>query len=267
VQWPTLHERPEPAGGPPDNPLARTRPTLAIYRPKTPRGSDLSPNIFTDGGPVRTSFKPLLSRQVLLALLGGLALFSGGCAARLTGVARGQELWNGCAPCHGADASGNQSLAAPAIAGLPDWYLQRQLANFKAGIRAYHPDDFTGLHMRPMTLMLETPEDVAAVVSYVTTLTAVTPAATVTGDAAKGKVTYALCTACHQADGTGNQLLNSPPVKKLADWYVVAQLEKFKAGVRGTHPQDAFGQQMRAMSMTLADTQAMADVAAYINSL
>jgi hypothetical protein len=36
--------------------------------------------------------------------------------------------------------------------------------------------------------------------------------------------------------------------------------------VRGTHPKDIEGMQMRPMSMVLADEQAMKDVAAFINS-
>jgi cytochrome c oxidase subunit 2 len=45
---------------------------------------------------------------------------------------------------------------------------------------------------------------------------------------------------------------------------VVRQLQNFKAGIRGTHPEDINGQTMRPMSMTLADEKAMKDVAAYI---
>ena len=44
-------------------------------------------------------------------------------------------------------------------------------------------------------------------------------------------------------------------------------LKKFKEGVRGTNPQDIGGMQMRPMSMTLVDEQAMKDVIAYIRTL
>ena len=46
-----------------------------------------------------------------------------------------------------------------------------------------------------------------------------------------------------------------------------AQLQKFHSGMRGTHPDDVFGAQMRAMSMTLADTSSMHDVVAFIKTL
>ncbi len=61
--------------------------------------------------------------------------------------------------------------------------------------------------------------------------------------------------------------LNSPQLANLQDWYILRQLKNFKEGVRGSHPKDTYGSQMRPMSMTLIDEQAMKDVAAYINSL
>jgi hypothetical protein len=37
--------------------------------------------------------------------------------------------------------------------------------------------------------------------------------------------------------------------------------------MRGTHPQDTTGAQMRAMSLTMEDDRAMRDVVAYIRTL
>jgi cytochrome c oxidase subunit 2 len=45
------------------------------------------------------------------------------------------------------------------------------------------------------------------------------------------------------------------------------QLKNFKAGIRGAHPDDTFGAQMRPMAMILAGDQDIADVVAYITSL
>jgi len=69
------------------------------------------------------------------------------------------------------------------------------------------------------------------------------------------------------ADGRGNMDMGSPDLSMQADWYLVAQLEKFKTGMRGAHPEDVQGQQMAAMSQTLTDEQAMRDVVAYIRTL
>lgn len=87
------------------------------------------------------------------------------------------------------------------------------------------------------------------------------------GDAAKGKTLYQVCMACHGFNGEGNPVTKSPPLAGQEDWYIVSQLKKFKEGIRGTNPKDIEGMQMRPMSMTLPDEQAMKDVAAYISSL
>jgi len=87
------------------------------------------------------------------------------------------------------------------------------------------------------------------------------------GDVASGQAKYAVCLACHGPDGRGNEALHAPPLADRADWYMLAQLRKFKSGMRGAHPQDTYGAQMRAMAMTLADEQAMHDVVAYIKTL
>jgi len=73
--------------------------------------------------------------------------------------------------------------------------------------------------------------------------------------------------ACHGADAMGNEALGAPPLMHQRDWYMLVQLEKFKTGVRGAHPEDVTGGQMMAMSQTLADTAAMMNVVAYIRAL
>jgi cytochrome c oxidase subunit 2 len=80
-------------------------------------------------------------------------------------------------------------------------------------------------------------------------------------------VSYAVCLACHGDKGQGNEQLKSPPIHAQADWYVVSQLKKFKAGIRGANPNDVTGLQMRPMSMILADEQAMKNVAAHVATL
>ena len=83
-------------------------------------------------------------------------------------------------------------------------------------------------------------------------------------DANKGKSLYTVCVACHGAAGEGNKALNAPRLAGQEDWYIVRQLKNFKSGIRGADPKDTYGMQMRPMAMTLANDQAMEDVAAYI---
>ena len=124
------------------------------------------------------------------------------------------------------------------------------------------------MRMRPMARTLRSEADVEAVATYVTSLPVQKPAPSLAGgDATRGQALYAPCIACHGVDGAGNQALGSPPINQLNDWYLLTQLQHFKAGVRGTRPGDTNGALMRPMSMTLADEQAMKDVIAYIVTL
>jgi cytochrome c553 len=87
------------------------------------------------------------------------------------------------------------------------------------------------------------------------------------GDAERGKTLYATCGACHGPNGEGMEALNAPKLAGQEEWYLVRQLQNFKAGVRGNNPRDTYGMQMAPMAQTLPDDQAMQDVAAYIKTL
>ena len=181
---------------------------------------------------------------------------------------RGRELYALCQQCHGQAGGGNPMALAPAIAGLPVYYVENQLKGFKAGYRGQQFHDIGGMRMRPMARWLKTDEDVKAAAAYVASLPVVKPSPTLTGgDPTKGQALYAVCAACHGPDGAGNQLLNSPALNHASDWYLLTQLKNFKAGIRGTNPEDTIGKTMQPMSMTLADEQAMKDVIAYIMTL
>ena len=122
--------------------------------------------------------------------------------------------------------------------------------------------------MRPISRALSGQAEIDAVAAYVEALPKANPAPTLQGgDAAKGKAAYAVCTACHGADGEGNVALGSPSLTGANDWYMLRQLKNFKSGVRGTAAGDVRGSQMRPMAMTLADEQAMLNVLAHIQTL
>ena len=198
-----------------------------------------------------------------------LAIFAGCGGAPRSGIARGNQLYDTCVPCHGDRGHGDRVLGAPSIAGLPQWYLDAQINKFARGIRGAHPDDMEGARMRPMARTLKNASDVASVAEYVASLAPFRPADTYpAGDVEAGRTRYdGLCVTCHGPNGTGNQELGSPDLTHQADWYMLAQLKKFKGGMRGAHPEDIQGAQMAAMSQTLEDDQAMKDVIAYIRTL
>ncbi len=180
----------------------------------------------------------------------------------------GDELYAICLPCHGPAGEGNAKLKAPAIAGLPKWYLEAQLVKFQAGVRGSHPDDLEGLRMRPMSRQLMNRAEVESVATFVAALPPRKAPATLTGgNAGAGQTQFAVCVACHGADGKGNEQLKAPPLAGQADWYLLSQLGKFKAGQRGVNPADVTGGQMRPMALTLVDEQAMKNVVAHISTL
>lgn len=191
-----------------------------------------------------------------------------GCGTQ-TAVDRGRQLYETCVPCHGNAGEGDLALRAPAIAGLPKWYVAGQLAKFKTNVRGAHPDDMEGHRMRPMARSLTQPNDVELVSEHVSKM----PGAWqrpdfAMADTAAGGATYrAICVTCHGEGGEGNEALGAPPLGRQHDWYMVAQLRKFQSGMRGSDPEDIFGAQMRAMSTTLADSVAMHDVVSYVKSL
>lgn len=87
------------------------------------------------------------------------------------------------------------------------------------------------------------------------------------GDPTKGKVAFITCMACHGMKGEGVRVFNSPRLASQPPWYLKRQLLKFRAGVRGGHPQDVFGMQMVPMAKLLTREEDVDDVVAYIATL
>ena len=83
---------------------------------------------------------------------------------------RGKVLYAVCATCHGDNAQGMADMNGPALAGREDWYLRRQLQNFKSGARGSDSRDIYGLQMAPMAQLLQDDQAIADVVAYITSL-------------------------------------------------------------------------------------------------
>lgn len=73
------------------------------------------------------------------------------------------------------------------------------------------------------------------------------------------------CTTCHGTDGRGNEGVQAPRLAGMEDWYLRRQLEKFRAGLRGTHPQDIEGIAMRPMATKLSDAS-IDDIVEWVGS-
>jgi cytochrome c553 len=206
----------------------------------------------------------------IIATVGSLTsiLAMTGCArSSVAASISGAELFEGCVPCHGVAGEGKTALAAPAIAGLPAWYVSAQLERFQTGVRGQHADDIEGLRMQAMSRQLRSEVETTAVARHVASLPHVTSAAAIGGgDPAAGRRAYLLCASCHGVTGTGFEAGNVPPLAGLDASYVAAQIRKFKDGVRGTNPGDAFGPVMRAVAAPLS-AEDINQVAAYVHAL
>ncbi|MEP2026149.1 c-type cytochrome, partial [Reichenbachiella sp.] len=151
----------------------------------------------------------------------------------------GAQLFKTCVACHGQNATGNKSLGAPSLVNQDDWYLIRQLENFKTGIRGTDPSDTQGTQMAAIAKLLDSPEKIVSVVAHIKSLPKSNTTKTIDGDPEAGKQYYSMiCGACHSEGGIGNKDLNAPRLVGTDDWYLYKQYKNFEAGTRGSHPKD-----------------------------
>ncbi|MEQ1832546.1 MAG: c-type cytochrome [Candidatus Eisenbacteria bacterium] len=214
--------------------------------------------------PFRIVGVALLLASVSLACYSALATAQAGGDA-----AKGKVMFDKlCVTCHGPAAAGNKALGAPALWQQEPWYLVAQLEKFKSGARGSHAKDTGGAQMRPMAAQLTDAAAIANVVAYIKTLKGTPPVAALKGDAVAGKATYAkVCAACHGPAAKGQLALKAPALAGQADWYMMTQLTKFRAGIRGADPRDVTGAQMKGMATSLPNDKAVTDVVTYIASL
>ncbi len=83
---------------------------------------------------------------------------------------RGAGLYATCSACHGEQGEGNQSFNAPPLAGQNDWYLARQLGNYRSGARGATPGDLRGAQMRASMGLLRSDADIQDVVAYISSM-------------------------------------------------------------------------------------------------
>lgn len=83
---------------------------------------------------------------------------------------RGKSLYASCTACHGAKGEGSEALNSPALANRTDWYLVRQLENYKNGLRGADLKDTIGAPMRAVAATLPDHQAMLDVVAYINTL-------------------------------------------------------------------------------------------------
>ena len=146
-------------------------------------------------------------------------------------MAIGERLFaNNCATCHGADARGSKGF--PNLTDK-DWLwggtperIAETITNGRQGT------------MPPIAAAVGNTEDVRNVANYVLSLSG-SPHDSIA--ASKGQAKFAVCAACHGADGKGNQALGAPNLTDnvwLHGWgeaAVVAMVTKGKTNVMPAH--------------------------------
>jgi len=73
-------------------------------------------------------------------------------------IDRGQSAYSLCAACHGPQARGSESIGAPALTFLDDWYLIEQLRLYTDGLRGVHQEDSYGQQMRALSSGFSDPD-------------------------------------------------------------------------------------------------------------
>ncbi len=210
---------------------------------------------------------PLVRIIATVGTLTGVLTMAGCARSSIAASISGAELFESCVPCHGAAGEGKAALGAPAIAGLPAWYVSAQLERFQTGVRGQHADDVEGLRMQALSRQLRSERETRAVATHVASLPPVTRTVAIGGgDAGAGQKAYLLCASCHGVTGKGFEDGKVPPLAGMDASYVAAQIRKFKDGVRGTMPGDPFGPVMRAVAAPLS-AEDINQVAAYVHTL
>ena len=85
-------------------------------------------------------------------------------------AARGASLYTTCAYCHGAAGNGSWATNAPRLSNMSDWYLARQIQQFRQGHRGRDSQDFLGAQMATMSRTVAEGTATDDLVAYIATL-------------------------------------------------------------------------------------------------
>ena len=172
-----------------------------------------------------------------------------------------------CEACHGVNGEGKRELFSPSIAGLPWWYVEVQMKQFRDGHRGVHPDDIPGMQMRAISLSLtdEQIQEVSHMVEAMPSFTTPPPADDVALKAARYRYANE-CMACHRYNGTGDRVFQSAPLITLDRQYLERKLRNYRDGLRGSVPGDLYGVKMVDACRELSDEDIL-EMVDYIGAL
>jgi len=184
----------------------------------------------------------------------------------------GAALYAACAQCHGEKGEGIEATKAPRLAGREDWFIKKQLEEFRRRERGkddskkngFLPPEERTQFMHPVADKL-TRADTKALIAHLATLRPEPVPPARVGDTTRGRALYAACIECHGKTAEGNRRHGAPRLTGQHDWYLFNQLHDFRMGWRGAESKDPHVKFMR--NRLDLDDDALHDVAAYIVSL
>jgi cytochrome c oxidase subunit II len=210
----------------------------------------------------RVRILPAIGLALLLCALSALVPRS---AAAAPGD--GARAFEACAPCHGARGQGDPR-GAPNIGGMDAWYVERQLRNFRSGVREEKGASALQLGMIAAARALADDAAVHAMSEQVAALPRAPGGKAPHGDVREGKNYFnAICSACHGGQGQGSAALSAPRLAGIDAEYLLRQLTAFRNGARGANPADLQGAQMRRIVLTLPGPATDRNLAAYLGTL
>lgn len=198
------------------------------------------------------------SRSVGLSLAVVIAALASACTDRMT---RSDDRWSrggeliamsggeggaryACVTCHGARGEGN-GFDAPRLAGLPAGYLQKQMEDYAAGLRAHEV-------MRDVARFLDSDERVRVANHYAgLPPRALMPANEEALAATTPGLYVDACEECHGVEGVGT--VNGPPLNAQPAFYLAQQLQDWQVSKRrndGNHVMLKVAQQLKPVEVT-----------------
>jgi len=170
-----------------------------------------------------------MSRIVILLLALFSLLFS---ASLFAGdLARGKEINKTCALCHGQYGQGTPGGIAPRLAGLPKYYLEKAIKDYRSGKRLNLLMDTTS-GIKEMS-----DADIEAIADYLSRIDVSKDRQfdikQTVGDVKKGKKIYRTdCKTCHGRDGFGKPRKEAPPLAGQHYAYLDSEINLFKSKFR-----------------------------------
>lgn len=169
------------------------------------------------------------------------------------GPSRGESLYATCSACHGAAGMGQPEGPAPVLAAQHETVLMAQLADYRGGSR-WDPRMEHVARLR----MVERPEDLAALASFISQLDPSLPAAIGTGEslAAGARVFVMDCASCHGATGQGDAVRGVPRLAGQHHGYLRRQVQD---AVEGRRPRLQASHGRRFATLSAAEIEGLAD--------